>query len=522
MKLLGPGLLLISTAIWGSAFVAQKLGADHFGPFAINSFRNLIGGAFLWLCLLLRNRFCRGDWPVRPNRRALRGGFFCGLLLFAAMISQQIGIERTTPGISAFLTSNYVLIVPLLAWAVGKGRPGLGICLGVLFALAGAYLISVSSSATSGFVLDAGAAWILLCAAFFAVHILVVDGFAPGCDMLTSIPETVNPIAPILAGSAGELNGAPRVMSEASDHSQKYRKAGDKRPVVQVTARQVVGSLNRQIWGGVNTFTSYYRWEVFSPDERRAINEEIGRTLTLTAEGRSAAEVALLYPADALMTGFEPKQTPAVGGALTLRTSDVFVRAVRTLFTAGHPFLLVDARSISEACVEEGALVNGPLRWRTVVLPNAVTLPIAAARKLAAFEAAGGRVIVLGQEPVNSEKAFPDAEIADLTAKWTRVKSVRHLAEAVARCHAPEIAVVRGPKEILRFSHRRTEKDGDVFFVANDSPESWKGAVRIAGDPATRVWNPRSGRFHEAAGEIALDLPPYGAVVMTTGEKVKR
>ena len=184
MKLLGPGLLLISTAIWGSAFVAQKLGADHFGPFAINSFRNLIGGAFLWLCLLLRNRFCRGDWPVRPNRRALRGGFFCGLLLFAAMISQQIGIERTTPGISAFLTSNYVLIVPLLAWAVGKGRPGLGICLGVLFALAGAYLISVSSSATSGFVLDAGAAWILLCAVFFAVHILVVDGFAPGSDML--------------------------------------------------------------------------------------------------------------------------------------------------------------------------------------------------------------------------------------------------------------------------------------------------------------------------------------------------
>ena len=180
MKLLGPGLLLISTAIWGSAFVAQKLGADHFGPFAINSFRNLIGGAFLWLCLLLRNRFCRGDWPVRPNRRALRGGFFCGLLLFAAMISQQIGIERTTPGISAFLTSNYVLIVPLLAWAVGKGRPGLGICLGVLFALAGAYLISVSSSATSGFVLDAGAAWILLCAVFFAGQILVIDRYIDG------------------------------------------------------------------------------------------------------------------------------------------------------------------------------------------------------------------------------------------------------------------------------------------------------------------------------------------------------
>ena len=341
---------------------------------------------------------------------------------------------------------------------------------------------------------------------------------APGCDMLTSNPSEVDVLTPLFAGSAGELNGAKRMMSEASDYHQRRYPKGDRRNV-QVTARQVVGSLNRQIWGGINTFTSYYRWDAFSAEERRAINEEVGRTITLASEGRSAAEVAVLYPADALMTGFEPKQTPAVGGALTLRTSDVFVRAVRTLFTAGHPFLLADARSISEACVEAGALVNGPLRWRTVVLPNAVTLPIAAARKLAAFEAAGGRVIVLGQAPVNSEKAFPDAEIADLIAKWTRVKSVRHLAEAVARCHAPEIAVVRGPKEILRFSHRRTEKDGDVFFVANDSPESWKGAVRIAGDPATRVWNPRSGRFHEAAGEIALDLPPYAAVVLTTNEK---
>ena len=345
---------------------------------------------------------------------------------------------------------------------------------------------------------------------------------APGCDILTSVPETVPPVTPLLAGSAGELNGAPRVMSEASDHSQKYRKAGDKRPVVQVTARQVVGSLNRQIWGGVNTFTSYYRWGAFSAAERRAINEEIGRTITLASEGRSAAEVALLYPADALMTGFEPQKVGA-GGQLARGVESCFLKALNALFRKGRPFLVVDAESLASAEVKDGALVSGPLVWRTVVLPSAVTLPLGAARKLAALQAAGGQVIALGERPVNSERAFPDAEIASLAAKWTLLPHglIGYLPEAIAARHRPPLEVTRGPAEILRVAHRRTAKDGDVLFVANDSPDPWAGALRVAGDPEVRVWNPRIGLSHAVKGEIPLELPPYAAVVLTTSAELR-
>ena len=345
---------------------------------------------------------------------------------------------------------------------------------------------------------------------------------APGCDILTSVPEQVPPVTPLLAGSAGELNGGTRVMSEASDYCQRRRKPKDTRPPVQVTARQVVGSLNRQIWGGVNTFTSYYNWTAFSDAEIRAINEEIGRTLTLTSEGRSAAEVAVLYPADALMTGYEPTHRGA-GGALAQNIAATFGKAVRALFTAGCPFLAVDAVTLAAAEVKGDALVAGPLRWRTVVLPSAVTLPLGAARKLAALQAAGGQVLVLGKTPCNSERAFPDAELEGLAAKWTRVPDelCGGLAGVIARRHEPALTVTRSTGDALRVAHRRTEGNGDVFFVANDSNVSWAGAVRLGNGVAARVWNPRIGLFHSAQGEIPLELPPYAAVVLTSAVPVE-
>ena len=192
----GPLLILLCTVVWGSAFVAQKLGADHFGPFAISCYRNLLAGFFLWGALGLRRQFARrvrsefgGSLLESPwTRTEILGGAASGVVLFVAMLAQQLGIERTTPGVSAFLTANYVLIVPVLAWIVGKGRPGVGVVTGVGLALVGTYFISISTStpaaATAPLSIGAGELWTLGCAVLFAVQIMVVDHFAPGSDML--------------------------------------------------------------------------------------------------------------------------------------------------------------------------------------------------------------------------------------------------------------------------------------------------------------------------------------------------
>ncbi|MGN0847796.1 MAG: hypothetical protein ACI4RA_10495 [Kiritimatiellia bacterium] len=344
---------------------------------------------------------------------------------------------------------------------------------------------------------------------------------APSCDMLHSVPAQVTWLTPLLVGSAGELNGARHVMSEASDHCQRYRAKGDTRPIYQVSAREIVGSLNRQIWGGVNTFTSYYNWGPFPRAERRAINEEVGRAITLMREGCTAAEIALVYPADSLMVGFEPK-TRGGGGAAAQRTAGLVRAAGGTLFASGRSFMFIDAETLEQATVTEGGLAKGNLRWRTVVLPGVSTLPVAAARRLDAFRKAGGLVLALGDRPCNSCTAFPDDEVARLAAAWPLLTDAQAalLPEFLESRHEPALRCVRGPEKTLRIAHRRT-REGDVFFVLNDDEESWSGAVRLRDGGAARVWNPRVGLSFSADGDIPLDLPAFGAVVLTTAGAVE-
>ena len=192
-RLVGPILILLCTVIWGSAFIAQKLGADHFGPFSINCYRNLLAGFFLWGALGLRRRFARrvrgelGDSCLESpwKRSEVVGGAASGVVLFAAMLAQQLGIERTSPGVSAFLTANYVFFVPVFGVLLGR-RAGLSVWGGVVLALIGTFFICFAAKDLRRETLDLGTgeAWTLLCAVLFAVQILVVDRFAPGSDML--------------------------------------------------------------------------------------------------------------------------------------------------------------------------------------------------------------------------------------------------------------------------------------------------------------------------------------------------
>ena len=105
---------------------------------------------------------------------------------------------------------------------------------------------------------------------------------APSIDCLTSIPSNVSWLAALYAGSARELNGARYTMSETSDHCERNRKT-----VYQVCEGEVNGTLNRLLWGGINTFTSYYSFRGFKDDALRRINVRLGRLNTLRAWRRS-------------------------------------------------------------------------------------------------------------------------------------------------------------------------------------------------------------------------------------------
>jgi len=172
--MLGPLLLFICAFLWGTSFVAQKASAECLGPFAVIFARGVLAAAFLfvWAKLARGRGFTRAAWF---------GGGLIGFTLILAMLAQQIGIASTTPGISAFLTSNYILIVPVLGAFVGRTTHWI-VWIGAAVALVGSYFICIDPSA--GFSVGRGELWTLLCALLFAVQILCIDRFAPKTDVL--------------------------------------------------------------------------------------------------------------------------------------------------------------------------------------------------------------------------------------------------------------------------------------------------------------------------------------------------
>lgn len=185
-KLIPVLLMLITTFIWGSAFVAQKWGMDNLGPLGFTLSRSLLGAAFLGFVLWIRNRI-KGVEPFTPEKKraTIFGGFVCGCCLFLASTLQQIGLCYTTPSVSGFLTTLYILAVPILQMFLGQ-KPRLYIWIGSLFAIVALFLICSTGSAGADFQIQFGRGEILtlLCALVFGFQILSIDRFAPRADVL--------------------------------------------------------------------------------------------------------------------------------------------------------------------------------------------------------------------------------------------------------------------------------------------------------------------------------------------------
>ena len=163
---------LISAFIWGSAFVAQDVVASDLSPFTVNAIRSWIGACLLLiLSLILRKKAALPPAETRVYRkRLLWGGVGCGVLLTAAANLQQAGIGATDPGKAGFITSLYVVLVPILGIFFRRRAP-YTVWIGIGIALVGLYLLCT----TENFTIAPSDALILLCALFFAFQILLVD-----------------------------------------------------------------------------------------------------------------------------------------------------------------------------------------------------------------------------------------------------------------------------------------------------------------------------------------------------------
>ncbi len=171
----GSLLLLLGAAIWGAAFVAQRAGMDHLGPFAFSGIRMLLGGIVMIPVARLTGRKAQPEGAAGPAEQR-KAGVLCGLFLFAATSLQQMGLVETSAGKAGFITALYVVLVPVAGMALFGKRPGRIVWIGVALAVAALYLLCVPAA---GFRLESGDLLLTGCAVCFTGQILCVDRYAP-------------------------------------------------------------------------------------------------------------------------------------------------------------------------------------------------------------------------------------------------------------------------------------------------------------------------------------------------------
>ena len=172
MKKLAKPMLFAAAFIWGSSFFIMKDTLNSMPVQYLLAIRFTIGAVLLGLV-------CWKKWGpyMRPDY-LWRGGAM-GLCLYLAYAIQTYGLERTTSSKNAFLTAVYCVLVPFFHWAFSKVRPDKYNLLAAVLCVAGVGLVSLNGDLS----INVGDLLTLLCAVFYALHIVVTAKVSPGKDI---------------------------------------------------------------------------------------------------------------------------------------------------------------------------------------------------------------------------------------------------------------------------------------------------------------------------------------------------
>ena len=173
-------LLFLAAVIWGCAFAAQSIGMEYIEPFTFTTVRSFIGSLFLLPCIYILGKHKASPPPnkAEDKKELLKAGLLCGIIICIAVNLQQIALISAGVGKSGFLTALYIVIVPIIGVFTGK-RPGKKLCLAVVCAVAGMYLLCMKSGSLT---LEFADILLILCAVVFSLHIMTVDYYTRRVD----------------------------------------------------------------------------------------------------------------------------------------------------------------------------------------------------------------------------------------------------------------------------------------------------------------------------------------------------
>lgn len=185
----GSLILLVTSIIWGCAFVAQKVGMDHIGPFTFCGTRFIFSAVFLLIVVITRDLMVYKKIQIfyldkKDLKVLLTGGILCGITLAIATMLQQYSMQGTTAGKAGFITALYIVLVPIFGIAIKKKVKfiewiSVGVALISLMLLCFKKEELTNNLFITGY--DIG---LLACAICFSIQILLIDNFSKKADCI--------------------------------------------------------------------------------------------------------------------------------------------------------------------------------------------------------------------------------------------------------------------------------------------------------------------------------------------------
>ena len=179
MHLRGTLMLLAASFFWGTTFVAQILGMEGLGPYTYAAARFALGVLFIGALWFLYRDKRAEQRRAGTFRSGFRAGIPVGLAMFVGVTLQQVALLYTTAGKTAFITTVYIVLVPLAAVLLGQ-RVRAVQWGGAVLAFAGVYFLSAHGETT----INTGDLLVLICSFFWMAQILLIDRYARAVDAI--------------------------------------------------------------------------------------------------------------------------------------------------------------------------------------------------------------------------------------------------------------------------------------------------------------------------------------------------
>lgn len=201
-------MLLCVTVVWGGGFIATEGALDTLSPFYIMMIR-FLGAAIFPLLLCFRKL-------IHLDRYLWTRGLLTGAFLFLAFAFQTFGLKYSSPSKNAFLTATNVVFVPYLLWLYASRRPHKKEVIASILCLVGIALLTLKPEGLS---LTLGDVLSIVCAFFFATHMIALERYTVHCDaiVMTSLQMI----------SAGVLSAICAVLFEAPPTSFTWSATGN-------------------------------------------------------------------------------------------------------------------------------------------------------------------------------------------------------------------------------------------------------------------------------------------------------